>query len=152
MRTRTLMGTTLFITAALAGWVWPNAVAEEIDYSGRLRYPKGLVPGIGLNQVEQEGGPAAVGYKRRTVQWWPRRGQDIVDIPEGAPLRTWTRNNDVVQIKYHLRTQGYRASRRSTGEPAARLSFALVTLGRHLDGKLRTRCHSDTGFSCWAGS
>ncbi|MHC4200797.1 MAG: DUF6055 domain-containing protein, partial [Planctomycetota bacterium] len=42
--------------------------------------------------VEQEGGPDAVGYRRRTVQWWPRRGQDIVDIPEGAPLRTWTRN------------------------------------------------------------
>jgi hypothetical protein len=26
------------------------------------------------------------------VQWWPRQGQDIVDVPEGAPLRTWTRN------------------------------------------------------------
>jgi len=86
------MGRTLLMTAALAGWVWTNAVAQQIDYYRHLRYPKGLVPGVGLNQVEQEGGPNAVGYKRRTVQWWPRKGQDIVDIPEGAPLRTWTRN------------------------------------------------------------
>ena len=73
---------------ALAG----GAIAEEHDYYRYLRYPAKLVPGIGRNKVEQAGGADAVGYKRRTVQWWPRKGQDIVDIPKGAPLRTWTRN------------------------------------------------------------
>ena len=68
------------------------AAAEEHDYYRYLKYPAGFVSGIGRDKVEQEGGPDAVGYKRRTVQWWPRKGQDIVDIPKGAPLRTWTRD------------------------------------------------------------
>ena len=76
---------TLFV---LAG----GAVAQEHDFYRHLKYPAGLVPGVGRDKVEQEGGPDAVGYKRRTVQWWPRKGQDIVDIPKGAPLRRWTRN------------------------------------------------------------
>jgi hypothetical protein len=68
------------------------AVGQEHDFYKHLRYPSKLVPGVGLDKIDQEGGPGAVGYKRRTVQWWPRKGQDIVDIPKGAPLRTWTRN------------------------------------------------------------
>jgi len=68
------------------------ATGEEHDYYKTLRYPAKLVPGVGRDKVEQDGGPDAVGYKRRTVQWWPRKGHDIVDIPEGVPLRTWTRN------------------------------------------------------------
>jgi hypothetical protein len=79
----------------LAAWVLcvcASALATEHDYYGNLHYPKELVPGVGRNQVQQDGGPNAVGYQRRTVQWWPRQGQDIVDVPAGAPLRTWTRN------------------------------------------------------------
>ena len=87
------MRTTLILTAVAAGCVCAGAIAGEHDYYRHLRYPKELVPGVGLDKVEQEGGPDAVGYHRRTVQWWPRKGQDIVDIPEGVPLRTWTRNN-----------------------------------------------------------
>jgi hypothetical protein len=69
-----------------------GAAAEEHDFYRHLRYPAKLMPGVGRNKVEQEGGPDAVGYKRRAVQWWPRKGQDIVDVPKGAPLRVWTRN------------------------------------------------------------
>ncbi|MDP6544311.1 MAG: DUF6055 domain-containing protein [Phycisphaerae bacterium] len=76
---------TLFVLTA-------TAAAEEHDYYKYLRYPKKLLSGVGRNKVAQEGGADAVGYQRRTVQWWPRKGQDIVDIPKGAPLRTWTRN------------------------------------------------------------
>ena len=79
----------------LAAWVLcvcASALAAEHDYYRNLRYPKQLVAGVGRDQVQQAGGPNAVGYQRRTVQWWPRQGQDIVDIPAGAPLRTWTRN------------------------------------------------------------
>jgi len=79
----------------LATWVLcvcASALATEHDYYRNLRYPAALVPGVGRDQVQQDGGPNAVGYQRRTVQWWPRQGQDLVDIPAGAPLRTWTRN------------------------------------------------------------
>ena len=82
----------LTLTSVAAACVCAGAVVEEYDYYRNLRYPKKLVPGVGRDKVEQEGGPGAVGYKRRTVQWWPRKGQDIVDIPKGVPLRTWTRN------------------------------------------------------------
>ena len=27
---------------------------------------------------------------RRVVQWWPKRGVDVVDVPKGVALRTWT--------------------------------------------------------------
>jgi len=69
-----------------------STAAGEYDFYKNLRYPNKLVPGVGRDKVEQEGGANATGYKRRTVKWWPRKGQDIVDIPKGAPLRTWTRN------------------------------------------------------------
>ena len=86
MRTRSLL------IAAVAGLMVGGSAAAEYDFYKNLPYPKGLVPGVGVNKVAQDGGPGAVGYKRRTVQWWPRKGQDFVDIPKGAPLRTWTRN------------------------------------------------------------
>ncbi len=75
------------------------AGAQEHDFYKNLRYPSKLVPGVGVDKIDQEGGPAAVGYKRRTVQWWPRKGQDIVDIPKGAPLRTWTRNKGQIDAE-----------------------------------------------------
>jgi len=68
------------------------ATAREVDFYKNLRYPAGLVPGVGRDKVEQEGGADAAGYRRRTVTWWPRKGQDVIDVPHGAPLRTWTRN------------------------------------------------------------
>jgi len=80
------------VAVLVALCVCGTAIAQAHDYYKYLRYPNKLVPGVGLDKVEQEGGPNAVGYKRRTVQWWPRKGQDIVDIPKGAPLREWTRN------------------------------------------------------------
>ncbi|KPK48248.1 MAG: hypothetical protein AMK72_07340, partial [Planctomycetes bacterium SM23_25] len=86
------MRTSLILTAVAAGSVCASAIAAEHDYYRYLRYPKGLVPGVGRSKAEQEGGPDAAGYHRRTVHWWPRKGQDIVDIPKGVPLRTWTRN------------------------------------------------------------
>jgi len=73
-----------------------GATAEEHDFYGNLRYRPKLVPGVGRDQVEQEGGPDVIGYRRRTVRWWPRKGQDVMDVPQGAPLRTWTRNKGQV--------------------------------------------------------
>ncbi len=87
------MKTKLLLTVVVVVCAYASAAAEEHDYYKYLRYPKELVPGVGRDKVQQDGGPKAVGYRRRTVQWWPRKGQDIVDVPEGTPLRTWTRNN-----------------------------------------------------------
>ena len=86
------MKTVLTLTMVTAGLLCGPASSGEHDFYRYLRYPAKLVPGVGRDKVEQEGGPGAVGYHRRTVHWWPRKGQDIVDIPEGAPLRVWTRN------------------------------------------------------------
>ena len=87
------MRTRLILTTVLAGLLLAGgSAAADYDYYKYLRYPAKLRPDIGRNKVAQDGGPHAVGYKRRTVQWWPRKGHDIVDIPAGAPLRTWTRN------------------------------------------------------------
>ena len=72
------MKTTWILTAVAAGCLSASAIAAEYDYYKHLRYRKELVPGVGRDKVEQEGGPDAVGYQRRTVEWWPRKGQDIV--------------------------------------------------------------------------
>jgi hypothetical protein len=57
------------------------AIAEEHDYYQHLRYPKKLVPGIGLNDVEQEGGPDVVGYRRRT------RTVNLFERPAASKVR-----------------------------------------------------------------
>jgi len=67
-----------------------SAAFGEYDYFRNAQYPVGLRPDVGLDKVEQEGGPDATGYKKRTVQWWPKRGVDVVDVPKGAVYRTWT--------------------------------------------------------------
>jgi len=92
MEKNNAMRTTLLLSIIMTACVCTIAAAEEHDYYKNLPYPKGLVPGVGVDKIEQEGGPDATGYNRRTVQWWPRKGQDYIDIPKGVPLRTWTRD------------------------------------------------------------
>ncbi len=75
---------------AIVATVMCSAAFGEYDYFRNAQYPVGLRPDVGLDKVEQEGGPDATGYKKRTVQWWPKRGVDVVDVPEGAVYRTWT--------------------------------------------------------------
>jgi hypothetical protein len=82
----------LVLAVVTMGSLYSGVAAAEHDYYKNLRYPTKLDPSVGRDTVDQEGGANAMGYHRRTAQWWPRKGQDIVDIPEGVPLRTWTRN------------------------------------------------------------
>ena len=73
-----------------------TAAAAEHDFYEHLRCPRKLKPGVGLDKIEQEGGPDAAGYERRTVQWWPRKGQDFIEVPEGAvaaPVTAWPHVN-----------------------------------------------------------
>ncbi len=64
---------------------------QQYDFFRNLRYPGGRRPGVSLDRIEQKGGPDAAGtHNKRVVHWWPKRGVDIVEAPQGAPLRTWT--------------------------------------------------------------
>ncbi|NQT89261.1 hypothetical protein HQ560_21010, partial [bacterium] len=139
-----------------------GATAGELDLYRHLRYPSKLVPDVGRNKVEQDGGPDAVGYKRRTVAWWPRKGQDIVDIPEGARLHTWTRNNgkkdaaaraglgqnwrpsDSETFKAHL--VGLRGIGTSTDIPGSLHPYVPLAVVRMEDG--RQRVVADCGPLC----
>ena len=78
----TLVTKSNFVVCLTLCMLSAGAIAQEHDFYKHLRYPSKLVPGVGLDEVEQ----TADG--RRVVRWWPRKGQDIVDIPAGAPLRT----------------------------------------------------------------
>jgi len=90
----------LAATVAATVVLCTGAAVAEHDYYKNLRYPTKLAPGVGRDKVSQEGGPDAKGYRRRTVQWWPRKGHDIVEIPKGTPLRTWTRNKGRKDAEY----------------------------------------------------
>jgi len=147
------MNTRLLLTVILAGLVIAGSAAAEHDFYRYLGYPNKPVPEVGRDKVDQEGGPNATGYKRRTVQWWPRKGQDIVDIPEGAPLRVWTRNkgqddpealagimrnwtaSDPEKFKAHL--IGFRGFGTSTMWPDARNSYIPVAILRMKNGEQR---------------
>ena len=66
-----------------------EVTARDYDYFRNARYPGGLREDVSLDKVEQA--PSTAGQPgRRTVHWWPKLGVDIVDIPDGVPLRTWT--------------------------------------------------------------
>jgi len=65
------------------------ALGDGYDYFRNSRYPGGLREDVSLDRVQQEGGSAGA-YLRRVVHWWPKKGVDIVEVPEGVPLRTWT--------------------------------------------------------------
>ncbi|MBT7068510.1 MAG: hypothetical protein HN919_19605 [Verrucomicrobia bacterium] len=65
---------------------------RQYDFHYDVRYPGQLRSDVSLDTVSEENAADLKSYNRRTVQWWPKRGMDIIpleDIP-GAPLRTWT--------------------------------------------------------------
>ncbi|MCX6346203.1 MAG: DUF6055 domain-containing protein [Armatimonadetes bacterium] len=74
------------ITLGLAA----SAFAEGYDYFKNIQYPGKRRADVGLDKISQEGGSDAVGYNKRVVTWWPKKGVDIVDVPKGVELRTWT--------------------------------------------------------------
>lgn len=84
------MKTKLILAAAVVGWVCA-AAADDYDFYAGLRYPGAkLRPDVGVYKVKEEGAGDPKAYERREVDWWPRKGVDIIDVKEGMPLRTWT--------------------------------------------------------------
>ncbi|MHC4199336.1 MAG: hypothetical protein ACYSU0_05045, partial [Planctomycetota bacterium] len=85
------MKTKLILTIALAGPVCAGAAAADYDFYGGVRYPGAkLRPDVELYKVKRSGRGDAKAYERREVDWWPRKGVDVIDIKRGMPLRTWT--------------------------------------------------------------
>ncbi len=66
-----------------------SATAQEHDYFRNACFPGNLRKDVGLDKVEQARGVGGQ-LGRRVVRWWPKRGVDLVDVPQGVPLRTWT--------------------------------------------------------------
>jgi len=95
--------------------------AAEYEFYKGCQYPgKGLRPGVGLNKVIDAGGEPKQ-YARRTVQWWPRRGEDMVEVVDGMPLRTWT-------------FQGHAPGRAPSGPAAENIFSEYGTIRAHLAG------------------
>ena len=81
----------LLLTLAIAGALHADTASAQYDFFAGARYPGPIKkPGVGLYKVKQKGGRYAEGYQRRTVNWWPRKGVDIIEVKKGMPLRTWT--------------------------------------------------------------
>ncbi|MFC1601422.1 DUF6055 domain-containing protein, partial [Candidatus Sumerlaeota bacterium] len=67
------------------------ALAADYDFYGRMRYPgPELRPDVELYQVDQRGSGEPRAYERRDVDWWPRKGVDVIEVQQGMPLRAWT--------------------------------------------------------------
>jgi len=85
------MITRLLLTLTLVGALHTVAASADYDLFSGARYPGGIKkPGVGLYKVKQKGGRYAEGYQRRSVNWWPRKGVDIIEVKKGMPLKTWT--------------------------------------------------------------
>lgn len=88
------------LTAISAGALAFTAGAEETgagkhpasyDFYANTKYPgPNLRPDVELYKVEQAGTDDPLAYERREVDWWPRKGVDIIEIREGMPEREWT--------------------------------------------------------------
>jgi hypothetical protein len=98
-----VFGLALFAMASLA----PSArAADQYNFFARARYP-GLAkaPGVDIYKVQQTGGDHADGYQRRVVNWWPRKGVDVIEVNDAMGLRTWTlrdRKMDPGAVGEHL--------------------------------------------------
>jgi len=67
------------------------ASAADYDFYANTRYPgPELRKDVELYKVKQAGKGDPLAYERREVDWWPRKGVDIIAVKKGMPLRTWT--------------------------------------------------------------
>lgn len=102
------MNTKLMLTIGLAGLMCAAAAAEDYDFYAGLQYPGAkLRAGVDIYKVKQAGKGDPLAYERREVDWWPRKGVDIIEVKQGMVLRTWTLrtrrvSSEVMQFKAHL--------------------------------------------------
>jgi len=115
------METKRILAAAVVGWVCAGAAASEYDFYAGLRYPGAKRRAdVALYKAKQAGKGDPKAYERREVDWWPRRGVDVVDVKEGMPLRTWTLRTQQIadgtaRLQAHL--VGFRGMGNTTSNP-----------------------------------
>ena len=96
--------TTTRVTPSLAAWVLAAGIGLAADYEfyAGSQYPgKALRPGVELRKVVEPGGKPQE-YARRSVEWWPRQGVDLIAVKAGMPHRTWTFAKDGTTLDAHL--------------------------------------------------
>ena len=84
----------LVLMVPLVGLVASGVIAEEIDEKLAREAPlfeRAKMRGRVLDEVSRDviKQTPGDGYQSRTVDWWPKKGVDIVEEPKGEP-RTWT--------------------------------------------------------------
>jgi len=103
--------------------------AAEYEFYKGCQYPgKGLRPGVGVSKVVDPGGGPKE-YARRTVQWWPRKGHDVIEVVDGMPKRTWTCRAADHMFSEYGKIEAHLAGFRGVGvsprtEPCVVLRFA----------------------------
>ena len=84
----------LILMGALVGLPASGVIAEELDEKLAREAPlfeRAKMRGRVLDEVSRDviKQTPGDGYQSRVVEWWPKKGVDIVEEPEGEP-RTWT--------------------------------------------------------------
>ncbi len=84
----------LIVMVPLVGLVASGVIAEELDEKLAREaslFERAKMRGRVLDEVSRDVIKQAPGdgYQLRTVEWWPKKGVDIVEEPKGEP-RTWT--------------------------------------------------------------
>jgi hypothetical protein len=118
----------LFSVVVIGLGISVAVAAEPYDFFRNVQYPRTRRQDVGLDRVEQAGGPDAVGYNKRVVDWWPKKGIDVLDIPEGVPVRMPPAGTHQVPVPPHRLPRGMRnphQARRAHTEVGAGLFHAL---------------------------
>jgi len=85
------MKTKLIVMAAVVGWVCAGAAADGYDFYAGLQYPGAkLRPGVDIYKVKDTGKGDPKAYEQREVNWWPRKGVDVIEMKDGMIEREWT--------------------------------------------------------------
>ena len=78
----------LFTSGVIAGEIdeTDEKLAREAPLFERAKMRGRVLDEVSRDVIKQSPGD---GYQLRTVDWWPKKGVDIVEEPKGEP-RTWT--------------------------------------------------------------
>ena len=99
----------LILMVSLVGLVASGVIAGEMDEIDkklakeaplfeRAKMRGRVLDEVSRDVIEQTPGD---GYQLRVVEWWPKKGVDLIEAPKGEP-RTWTirQNNSAKDMKW----------------------------------------------------
>ncbi|MBC8374251.1 MAG: hypothetical protein H8E53_11690, partial [Planctomycetes bacterium] len=93
------MKTKLISAIGFVGLICATAAAADYDFYAATQYPGAkLRDGVDIYKVRQADKGEAKACERRDVNWWPRKGVDVIDVRPGMILRTWTPKRPHVSV------------------------------------------------------